>query len=160
MTLFIADTASALEDTGVRAVRFVVAVLATVEAGTATSLTRLWALASKVTRLTAAVGSCEQYDWHEIYGENLLAAGVVTGESSVVTTKAVSTKVVLFVQGSKVCGRTSCTPVVAVIGPFVFPACHLSQSRSVRVVLEMCKMSLVTQNRWNWHEAVMRVEEV
>lgn len=56
MTLNVAHTAAALEDTGVRAVGFVVTLLATVEAGTTTSLTRLWALASKVARLTAAVG--------------------------------------------------------------------------------------------------------
>lgn len=56
MTLNVAHTAAALEDTGVRAVDFVVTLLATVEAGTTTSLTRLWALASKVARLTAAVG--------------------------------------------------------------------------------------------------------
>lgn len=79
--------------------------------------------------------------------ENLLAAGVVT-RASIVTTR-VTTKVILFVQGSRVCGRTRSTPVVAVIGSFVLPIRHLSQLISVYVVLEMYKMSQVIENRWN-----------
>lgn len=72
--------------------------------------------------------------------ENLLAAGVVTRRPSIVTTEATA-KVVLLIQGSRVSGRTRSTPVVAVVGPFILPVCHLSQSRSVCVMLEMKKMS-------------------
>lgn len=59
---------------------------------------------------------------------------------SVVTsnvTMRVATDVVLFFQDSRVSGRTRPTPVVAVVGPFILPVRHLSQSRSVRVIPEM-----------------------
>lgn len=76
--------------------------------------------------------------------ENLLAAGVLTSMSSIVTTevtRSATTKIVLFVQSSRVCGRTRPAPVVAIVGSSVVPVCHLSQSRSVCVGLEMKKMT-------------------
>ena len=75
----------------------------------------------------------------EIDVENLLATGVVTRRPGIATTEA-TTKVVLFVQGGRVCGRTRSTPVVAVVGSFILPVYHLLQSRSVCVVLEMNQM--------------------
>ena len=57
MTLLVADTASAFEDARMRTLGLVMALLTTVEASTTTAaLTRLWALTSKMARLTATVG--------------------------------------------------------------------------------------------------------
>lgn len=60
MSLLVADAASALKDARLRTLGFVVAFLTTVEAATTATLTGLRALASKMTRLTAAVGCREQ----------------------------------------------------------------------------------------------------
>lgn len=57
MTLLVADTASAFEDARMRTLGLVMALLTTVEASTTTvALTRLWALTSKMARLTTTVG--------------------------------------------------------------------------------------------------------
>lgn len=70
----------------------------------------------------------------EVGVEYLLAAGVVTRSLIIIITE-----VILFIHWSRGVGRTSCTPVVAIAGSlsFVLPVRHLSQSRSVRVALEM-----------------------
>lgn len=55
MTFLAANAAGALEDARMRTLGLVMALLTTVEAATTTALTRLWALTSKMARLTAAV---------------------------------------------------------------------------------------------------------
>ena len=56
MALLAADTTSALEHARVRAIGFVMAFFTAVETGSATTITTwLWAVASKVSRLTTAV---------------------------------------------------------------------------------------------------------